>query len=215
MSGYLERLVGRHVEPPAVRPRAVSRFEGDLAGGAVPPGVAVSDGSSPRAASAEPTPAPPEMVSPASATRLVPLAAEPSSAPAAPSPADESPKVRSAVRVVRQPAALASQPQRAAGPIGQSRDDAATSPGPDRPITVAAIRRAEPPQAVAPATAQLALSRRSAEPSPREPDVVHVRIGRVEVRATVPAPPPSHPAPRPTRPAPMSLERYLAGERRT
>ena len=32
VSGYLERLVGRHAGPSAVRPRAVSRFEGDLVG---------------------------------------------------------------------------------------------------------------------------------------------------------------------------------------
>jgi hypothetical protein len=32
VSGYLERLVGRHAGPSAVRPRIVSRFEGDLLG---------------------------------------------------------------------------------------------------------------------------------------------------------------------------------------
>jgi hypothetical protein len=216
VSGYLERLVGRHVEPPSVRPRPVSRFEGDLVGGAVPPEVAGSRGPSPRAAPAEPTPAPQEQVGVASATRLAPPAAQPSIARAAPSRASASLPERTAEPAIPPPAPLAGQAPRPVGPMERShQDEPATKPGPDRPITAAAIHRAEVPQPAAPPRAQLAPSRRSAEPSPREPDVVHVHIGRVEVRATVPAPQPSRPPPRPTRPAPMSLERYLAGERRT
>jgi hypothetical protein len=53
-----------------------------------------------------------------------------------------------------------------------------------------------------------------AEPAPREPDVVHVHIGRIEVRAVVASPEQSRPtAPRADAPRPLSLDRYLAGKR--
>lgn len=56
------------------------------------------------------------------------------------------------------------------------------------------------------------------EPAAREPDVVHVTIGRVEVRGPAPAPPPALPSasagPRgATGPEPLSLGDYLRGRR--
>jgi hypothetical protein len=58
-------------------------------------------------------------------------------------------------------------------------------------------------------------SRRLAIPAAREPDVVHVHIGRVEVRASTAAREPDRRQPaRPADRAPLSLEHYLDGERR-
>jgi hypothetical protein len=49
-------------------------------------------------------------------------------------------------------------------------------------------------------------------PKPAEPPAVHVRIGRLEVRADRPAPPKRTATPRPGRPAPaVSLTDYLRG----
>jgi hypothetical protein len=54
----------------------------------------------------------------------------------------------------------------------------------------------------------------AAAESPRGPDVVHVSIGRIDVRA--PAPPATPPAPRQVRsaePEPLALDAYLRGKR--
>jgi len=53
------------------------------------------------------------------------------------------------------------------------------------------------------------------KPSPAKPDVVQVRIGRVEVRATMARP--ERPAPvrsRAPRARPLSLDEFLEGKRR-
>lgn len=214
MSGYLERLVGRHLEPPAVRPRPVARFEGDLVGGTVQPEALASDGPSPARGAA------PMWQEPIDIPSTTPIPAPPvpqSDAGVAALPAVESPSVRTAEPATPQPAIPATQPPRSASQIERSRhDESTTKLGPDRPsVTPAAIRRADPAQVVAGLPVVARPFRRSADPTPREPDVVHVHIGRVEVRATVPAPQPSRTAPRAPRPAPLSLDRYLAGERRS
>jgi len=59
-----------------------------------------------------------------------------------------------------------------------------------------------------------AISSPAAAPE-REPDVVQVRIGRVEVRAVVTPGEPSRPSPRRDGPAPLPLDRYLAGKHRS
>lgn len=48
--------------------------------------------------------------------------------------------------------------------------------------------------------------------APREEPIVHVTIGRVEIRASVP-PAPASPRPAPVRPQPLSLNDYLAGRK--
>ncbi|WP_434582181.1 hypothetical protein [Carbonactinospora thermoautotrophica] len=78
-------------------------------------------------------------------------------------------------------------------------------PLPRGPVAVSAVRRAparEPAREPAPA-------RRRQQP-PRPERVVHVSIGRLEVRAAAPGP---APRPRPGRPAPvMPLDEFLARE---
>ena len=60
-------------------------------------------------------------------------------------------------------------------------------------------------------------ARGRAHDTPREPDVVQVTIGRVEVRGPAPVPAPAPPAPSPPRgasgPEPLSLGDYLRGKR--
>ena len=220
MSGYLERLVGRHAGPSAVRARAVSRFEGDLVGRSVGADPWAPDGPPSAIATASPmrglratTPdrcrgthgsdrAGDRAIGDRDGARRHRwVAADPS---------------RRAVHAVAgdRPAAAGSEPTIRPSP---ARHDApARTRGPEGTTVVpVAIRRADPPPIGTPADGRAAPSRRSPTAVPSEPDVVHVHIGRVEVRAIVPAPEPSRPAPRPARPAPLSLDRYLSGERRT
>jgi hypothetical protein len=218
VSGYLERLVGRHVEPSAVRPRAVSRFEGDLVGGA---GQVDTEEAEARPAAAA---AAPEVF----ATPLGQAADVSTALPAEHPigrPNDRSAAVRvdwpqpaeTAATAVPWPAALAAPPRTDDSPKRRRNDEPAAPLARDAPtVAPVAIRRAEPPGAVAPPNVGVPSARRSVVlPSPK-PDVVHVHIGRVEVRATVPTPEAPRPAPRPVRrPAPLSLDRYLAGERRS
>ena len=220
MSSYLERLVGRHGGPAAVRARVVSRFEGDLVGRPVGGDTSAPEGppSAIATASSMETAAHPRADrcrgihgSRGAGDRAIghrhgarrqqmgrdrPVAAEPSM----PSPATDAPR-----------------PERTDDPSGPARHDApARTRGPEGTTVVpVTIRRADPPPIGTPADGRAAPSRRSPTAVPSEPDVVHVHIGRVEVRAIVPAPEPSRPARRPARPAPLSLDRYLSGERRT
>ena len=130
---------------------------------------------------------------------------------------DRSRPTRRAAPSTPSPATDAPRPERTDDPSGPARHDApARTRGPERTTVVpVAIHRADPPPIGTPADGRATPSRRSPTAVPSEPDVVHVHIGRVEVRAIVPAPEPSRPAPRPARPAPLSLDRYLSGERRT
>ena len=130
---------------------------------------------------------------------------------------DGSRPTRRAAPSMPSPAIDARRPERTDDPSGPARHDApARTRGPERTTVVpVAIHRADPPPIGTPADGRATPSRRSPTAVPSEPDVVHVHIGRVEVRAIVPAPAPSRPAPRPARPAPLSLDRYLSGERRT
>jgi hypothetical protein len=72
-------------------------------------------------------------------------------------------------------------------------------------------RRAQPPAVTAPAVG--ASERDEASVPSSEPDVVHVTIGRIEVRATVAPPAPARGA-RPARDPERSLHDYLAGRPR-
>jgi hypothetical protein len=215
MSGYLQRLVERHTrERPSVRLRAPSRFEGELIGG-LPE------------AEAEPA---------APATPLVPF---PASAPPSPratpvehpgahaDTAESVGRADRAVSPVKGRAAAAdtpAQPPRAEpSPAGSAGTP--TSPSPSAASTRPARQRSAPDRASGtrpPAGPRLTRHDAISPPHTRrqvattlseEPDVVHVHIGRVEVRAVVAAREPSRPVDRRPRPAPLSLERYLSGER--
>ena len=219
MTGYLERLVQRHAAPPAVRPRAVSRFEGDLAGPDVgsEPAAPAADGSPVRTATGAFAPAAAAIVPASAATPLATAAADDrADGVAARHPIDGPRPLEASLRPPLAATTPGGIPGRPHGPSDEAPDHGpARMPGPERPtVAPVTIRRADPPTLV-PTASHAIPTRRSAGPAPHEPDVVHVHIGRVEVRATVPAPEPSRPAPRAARPAPLSLDRYLSGERRT
>ena len=88
---------------------------------------------------------------------------------------------------------------------------------PERPLVAAApvARRVEAVPAPRAAASPNAAGHRDEAPATRpEPDVVHVTIGRVEVRATVAAQTSASRAPRPPRDAEQALHDYLAGRTR-
>jgi hypothetical protein len=130
---------------------------------------------------------------------------------------DTSRPTRRAAPPMPSPATDVSRPARIDDPSGPARHDTpARTRGPEGTTVVpVTIRPADPPLIGTLADGRARPSRRSPTAVPSEPDVVHVHIGRVEVRAIVPAPEPSRPAPGPARPAPLSLDRYLSGEGRT
>jgi hypothetical protein len=218
MSGYLERLVDRHARPPAVRSRSVSRFEGDLVGASVVEVVVPED----RPVVAATSPA-------LTRTSPVPTGTVAATPPAAPpvGRSDGSPRPRhradapstdeAAAPPSPPPATPAPGRQRPEGPPERTPHDEPARTRRAEGTTIAPVRilRADPPSIATPADGRAVPSRRSTTAVPTEPDVVHVHIGRVEVRATGPAHEASRPTPRPARPAPLSLDRYLTGERRT
>jgi hypothetical protein len=233
VSGYLQRLVARHVGPPAVRVRAVSRFEGDLVGGSVPPEALVAAGQATAPALDRDLPAAPlGPTDPVSATRP----AAPAVGRTAPVRSIELPREETAAPAAPLHANPASSREHTDGPPDQQGhvEPPKAVQRDVQPVTPVAIRRSDPPDiatpspeidarspgVAGPSNVNVATARRSeaALTSP-EPDVVHVHIGRVEVRAIVPERETSRPTPRtaasPARPAPLSLERYLAGERRS
>jgi hypothetical protein len=221
ISGYLSRLVARHLEAPSIRQRVISRYERtgpvDDWSGDDPTGVAhdpVPDRTV--SAAASPDPGGPADVTRSSALALDRLAARRES------------QDRTAIdQAARQPALGAAAPDDTspvarvhhrsdAAPIDEPRPSHAT----DEVRQAARSRSAVGPLRGAPAwtTASSAPSRRRPDPgvaARREPDVVQVHIGRVEVRAVLPVPDRARPAaPKPEAPRPLSLDRYLAGERR-
>jgi hypothetical protein len=216
VSGYLARLVGRHMEPPVVRPRAVSRFEDDLVGGTIQPEAEPTDGPPTAAAAAPNAPVPVRKTS-----------HESTSDPAGPfigRSEDRSEAVPAAAP--RQVGRAATAVPRPTAPTRPRRtDDVPQRPPVDPPasrtardtaaVTPVAIRRAASPQMAASPSAGEPSARRHAGRASREPDVVHVHIGRVEVKAMVPPKETPRAAPRRARPAPLSLDRYLAGERQS
>ena len=123
-------------------------------------------------------------------------AGQPSNARAAASPGSRSRVERNAAPAVRErrrpPANRGARPAPTERSTTTDRSRAMNPIGLSPPPPFAEPSRPSPPPAP---TALATSSRRSPEPGPREPDVVHVHIGRVEVRATVPAPQ----APRPAR----------------
>jgi len=219
MTDFLDRLVARTVELSAVRPRAAGRFEqglwsdpaparrqaqdadvaDDPATPPLPPAFEsarlVSDPGRRRAVTrgSLAPPAPPR----AGDEELLPLAA--------PEPATSSPRVVARHQASRGRRAAPADPDAArADPPPPSPARGVLEP-PRQPIRPAAIRPT-------PIAANVATDRPA---SPATPDVVQVRIGRVEVRATVGrAEHPAAPAVRSPRARPLSLEAFLDGKRR-
>ncbi len=206
--------------PAAVRARVVSRFEGDLVGRSVGGDPSAPEGppSAFATASSMETAAPPRPIGAAAST-------------SSDGAGDRAIGHRDGARrytMGRDRAVPPSRPCRRRRPTRRGRSEPTIRPA-GRAMTRLAgraaprARRSSRSRSVGPirlrsarpADGRAAPGRRSPTAVPSEPDVVHVHIGRVEVRAIVPAPEPSRPAPRPARPAPLSLDRYLSGERRT
>jgi hypothetical protein len=212
MRSFLERLVARTVEATAVRPRVASRYEqgpwGDRASGQ-PAAV--------ETAQVDPPAAPSWPVTSAEARP----ARDPGRRHAV---RDRTPTFDRAAA----PAAVGGSPDTGVAippPVEPARTSRTREPSPDRepsrhevvpaPPAPAAVVR---PQPVRPATSspapQLARAARTQPWPSAAPDLVQVRIGRIDVRATVARP--EHPAPASTRAPrarPLSLEAFLDGKR--
>jgi hypothetical protein len=221
MSDFLRHLVARHTQDPQIRLRATSRFEAPAA-----PQWSDREIEDPRSLD----------VAPANGTAAS-VATEGERAPRhlARSSSDERvDETRPDVRllgdrdVTGRPASRSRENEHAipvtrptpaatlrAGPVDER---SSVRPSIDRS---AVTHRRSPDEnggiAIRPASRPAIPARRSAHDAAaaREPDVVRVHIGRVEVRAVLPTPERARPVPtRPDGPKPLSLERYLAGERR-
>jgi hypothetical protein len=202
MRSFLERLVARATGEPAVRPRSVARFELGPWHDPVHP-VAQADDLVPASATPPPglaasfDPPLPAASMPAVAARARPVSPAPGVAPErADRPEPFVPRTPSAGgRATSQGA----EAERAA-----TRAPLPAAIVPKAPLPVAEMRPASPAARPAPARS---VSRAT-------PDVVQVRIGRIDVRAVIGRPdaPAAKPA-RAPRPKPLALEAYLEGKR--
>ena len=243
MSSYLDRLGARHTDAPAIRPRAVSRFESPFVAPFVTAtahddtvlddtarhttsGVSVND--TPRldplargmpsrdvgtrhadawrtgAATASPG------VETTDSDALEPLeAVRPRTEFADRALAPLSPLGTSPITVT---AAL--RPS-TAPPVRGTLNATPMAPTPNRDAPVAGVVVAPRSRAQVPSATSDVLAQTGA-PASREPDVVRVHIGRVEVRAIMPT---ARPTPRQSASTnesrPMTLDRYLGGKDRT
>lgn len=215
MRNFLERLVARTVEATAVRPRVASRFEqgpwGDRASGQ-PAAVETA-----------------HVDAPAAPSRYVARAeARPARDPERRHAVrDRTPTFDRAVA----PAAVVGSPDTGVAtppPVEPARTSRTRGPSPDRdpsrhevvPAPPAPAATVPPPQPVRPATSSptptphLARAARTRLGRFAAPDLVQVRIGRIDVRATIARP--EHPTPAATRAPrarPLSLEAFLDGKR--
>jgi hypothetical protein len=237
MNGYLHRLITRHTQEPALRLRTPSRFEDDLVGRM--PFDSTSAGSSPstpappdgrpgppagallpgeaggRPQEGQPEPRDPVATGrtrtsqPASATNAVALAGPPEvpaasrqrrqlpDAPPTPAPQPEPETRPRADAPGRVPITATLSDVHALATVHPS----ATRPSPQlRPALGGRDQRPRTPE------------RGPAAPT-AEPDVVHVHIGHIDVRAMAPPSDRLRRSPAPPRTAAMPLERYLATER--
>jgi hypothetical protein len=229
MSGFLQRLLSRHAGELAIRPRASSRFESGAgpvgsseqtevlaapplatqarhaapAPGPQPYGAAIDESPTETAGRRPPSRVakhydlerPPRDTEPARALQDAPL-----DSPAITDRGDAPVEPPSSARAH----ATADLPE---APDTRPSLSIAGGVGPLSTVPRVPFPAARMPQPV-PRRAE------TAEPAPREPDVVHVHIGRVEVRAVMAAQERSrHTAPKPGAPRPLSLDRYLAGKR--
>jgi hypothetical protein len=241
MSDFLQRLVERHATPPSVRPRTASRFELPAASGTSSGGPADIADAFGMAARADDTPGH-ETDAPGSAGALgvrreaqrqgtarqthsaTPGASSDQPArgldqrsgtpgrlvqPVSPGGGADEPHLPASSRVrveVRHDADGVSTSARLATPRGGGTDGTSRQPS----IITPAVRPPEPGR-----TPSARHDGRSGTHPSREPDIVRVHIGRVEVRAIVaPAERPRPAAAGPNAPRPLSLDGYLAGKRR-
>jgi hypothetical protein len=196
MTGYLARLAARASgSPAAATPRLPSRFEAGGAVDATAPATVETVVAAPRPAGAEPV---------AAAT-----APEPRMAPPRPRERFGTPdEIPTETTIV-----VDSSHARAAAstlPDSIAESTRADRPHGDEPRAVRPVAAVVLPAA----TAFTVASEQQRSDGAAEPDVVHVSIGRIDVRATVAAPVPEV---RPRQPAPqretLSLHDYLRGER--
>jgi len=222
MTGFLGRMAARASgREPGITPRVPSRFEG--ADRAEP---VAADGSSTEVAATSPVPVRPAAAPPrAEAVSGPPTEAAHRDPPPVMSPEGTAAAALPAPAPVRAEAPPASPP--ADPPSVEDVGPPRTRPR-EAPPKATSQPRSAPDLLVVPAAPAAALSSAAAlvpapgpvtaDASPREPDVVHVSIGRVDVRATVA--PPHRPAPpeqaRPPVRSPserLSLHDYLRGQR--
>jgi hypothetical protein len=214
MNGFLHRLVERHGAEPVTRPRALSHFEVDVPPHREPPAEAIRRLSSPGdprrvIVSGEASPSAPATAAGAVSRRgpdeFHPFAGPPreafrSESPVGPSenPAGES----SGDRPSRSPGSPTAPNHGVEPPAGRI-----PAPAPSREAGPIVPRR--PPVAAPAALPVRERARGGAGDLRREPDVVRVHIGRVDVRAVLP--PAERPAPNPPgATGPLPLDRYLA-----
>jgi hypothetical protein len=226
MSGYLARLVRRHLEPAEIRPRPQLRVAWPQ-----PPGDGGFGTSVVGASWSAPTPATAE----APVTAADPVSPHPASAATAPRAEGWSGDERHIERE-RPTVERAGSFDTAAARVVEGRADAPSAviasgaPMPPEPGVTAALvdvatrtawgEMVPPPDDgrldEAPRRAAWAAPRAGTRPpgEPQRPDIVRIHIGRVEVRAVPPSAPPAR-APRTARvSSALSLEQYLAGKRR-
>src|SRR6266545_2662886 len=188
-SGHGGQRPARVESPVAARPvgvaSTVSADEGEVSGGAAP--SAVQPRGAPRAGTGvEDRPMP----GPAPAGRRPPAGRLPASAPGGTSPWPLRPSTAP-------PAAAIS------GVAPPSAPGAALGPGTAPPLAAPAVVGDVAPVSPVPSPARWATAAEDATPGPA---IIHVTIGRVEVRARPAAEPPNRPVP---RPEPVTLEEYL------
>lgn len=229
MSDPLDRLVARHTSEPAIRPRVAARFEH----GASPAPAVVEDLEA--VAAAQPSPFSRPRLSSESESRP-PEFRPPMPVPAASRgiqtarPAHASPRAGVVPSVVQAAAATADgAPERGSAVLAQplpaplgpaARPDAPRSNEPGGPAAtltaaVSPVPLIRPEHAnTRPAEASPARNTGSARRETafaaaegREPDVIQVHIGRIEVRAVLPAP--ERRLRREPLPQPLALDRYL------
>lgn len=223
MTGFLGRIAARASGREAgISPRVPSRFEGVERSEP----VAVEQAAEIPATPPEPTR---PMVTTAGRQAMPRVGTQPERPAASPRvAADDGVEARPAepVRVAVPPEPRRREPasmEEAGSSRGRPAEPARATAQPSPPPAPAA-----PDLLVVPAAPAAALARNdalvpaagpvAADTSPREPDVVHVSIGRVDVRGSVAAP--RQPAPRqqtrqaaPSSSARLSLQDYLRGQR--
>lgn len=229
MSSFLDRLGARHTDVPAIRPRAVSRFESvssaapfgdDAAHDATVGTVTTRDAASGALVDNAPSPllegtdfdaharlgtvrpradAADRAVAPASSASTSPVTVTAEPRPNTISPGRSTLSATPIAPTLIAPTPIAPTP--IAPTLSGARIDG---------VVVAPRSRTQMPTATGDALAQMGAL------ASREPDVVRVHIGRVEVRAILPA---ARPMPRQSTSTaesrPMTLDRYLGRTDRT
>jgi hypothetical protein len=208
MSDFLGRLAARHAESatPAITPRAVSRFE-------APPlheGHDVAEASAP--VESKPLPARAlETPTPLTPQRAAPAVDKPFSQSVVAETSELTPVARSVPtrtrveQILKEVERIVSSP-----PLAEPRAEVvrgqqiAASPVVPRVIQPQEVRQAS----------QVRATTKHVSADESEPTVIRVHIGRIDVRATAPAPDRTRPRAKSDAAKPMSLDRYLSGKDR-